>query len=140
MKTPRNFRLPIDSRASRHVSPVGLHVPCSLSEPRPGLRIADCRLRFLIALEAVILLVGPVLVLTSCSALDRYERTYSATYDADAQSGAVSITLKPYTPPAVPVSDEAINRAVKKAMEELAKYKPPTIEPVDLTKPVEVIP
>ena len=57
--------------------------------------------------------------LTSCAGLDRYERKYEATYDADRQSGAVSMTLRPIAPPSVapnPVyamDDATIDRIVR---------------------------
>lgn len=45
----------------------------------------------------------PILFLTGCQALDRYERTYTANVDADSKTGYISVTLKPITPTPPPV-------------------------------------
>lgn len=46
-----------------------------------------------------LLAVLSLAALVSCSSLDRYERTYSASVDADSQSGSLSVTLRPLNPP-----------------------------------------
>lgn len=69
----------------------------------------------------VVVLLALVYALSGCAGLDRYERTYSATWDADAQTGGLAITLRPVagtqggagvSSPAV-LSDATIERIVR---------------------------
>lgn len=45
------------------------------------------------------LLVLLAVLATGCTALDRYERTYSMAVDADSKSGSLSMTLRPIASP-----------------------------------------
>lgn len=73
------------------------------------------------------------------------ERTYSASYNADSQSGSIGITLRPVTPPrgnegqaAVnAMNDETILRILKLVETEMAKNRAPAIS---LTQEVNEIP
>ncbi len=57
---------------------------------------------------------------SGCSALDRYERTYQGTWDADSKTGGISITLRPVAgtgagggQSAAVLSDATIERIVR---------------------------
>lgn len=96
------------------------------------------------ALVAIILILA---MFGGCNAMNGYERTYAATYDADNQSGNISLTLRPIAPPgspAAPVATEAMNdeviaRIVKLVSDEARKNagKP---EPISLTQEVPFLP
>lgn len=76
-----------------------------------------------------ILLLLIAITLSGCTALDRYERTYTASVDADSQTGFVSVTLKPISAPAtlppVPQPGVVDEATLKKIIELLSKNTQP---------------
>jgi len=96
------------------------------------------------AIVAIILILA---VFGGCTVMNGYERTYMATYDADNQSGAISLTLRPIVPPGSPaapvatevMNDEVIARIVKMVSEEARKNAGQT-PPISLTQEVPFLP
>jgi len=66
------------------------------------------------ALAALLMLIATCV--SGCQSLDRYQRTYAVNYNADSQTGSVSMTLTPISPPsqtpniATALNDETISR------------------------------
>lgn len=73
----------------------------------------------LLIIGLLLLGLAVVSLFAGCSALDRYERTYQATWDADAQTGGLAITLRPVAgvggggQSAAAISDATIERIVR---------------------------
>lgn len=86
-----------------------------------------------------------IALFTGCQALDRYERTYSASVDADSKTGYISVTLKPLAPTPPPVVpgqfDEAYIKHLIKVIQDGTKVvnimDTPTLSEVPDSKEVK---